>query len=257
MRKPVFSNSHIITSPAPAVAALNSFLPLQVCDVPVPPNLLYHIRKVSPPIPLSADLATTSRSHAFIKKIPHFYQQLMIAPRKSVFYDYNYKYKGVSLQASFSMLITLLFLVVLNFQSTKMILVFNIFSIFDLITLTYTKCYTSLSRNLTNYINQQKYFLTWFFNCFYLCQVIKIGWTINRKNFTFATKFIFVIGLISINCLKSTKFKVKCYKCLINLKFSESIRKKRDEYPSARIFKSKQLSVFNSLILFMIAPLLL
>ena len=136
--------------------------------------------------------------------------------------DYYYEYKGVSLQASFSMLITLLFQVVLNFQSTKMILVFNIFSIFNLITLTYTKCYTNLSRNLTNYINQQKYFMIWFFNCFYLCQVIKIAWIINRKNFTFATKFIFLIGLISIKCLQSTKFKVKCYRYFMSFLFSHS-----------------------------------
>ena len=80
----------------------------------------------------------------------------MIAPRKSVIYDYNYEYKGVSLQASFSMLITLLFHVILNFSQQKWLyLVFNIFSIFNLITLTYTKCYTNLS-NLTN-INQDKY----------------------------------------------------------------------------------------------------
>ena len=171
----------MITSPAPVVATLNSSLPLHVCDVLVPPNLLSHLRKISLPIPLSADLATTSKSHAFIKKFSYFHQQLMIVPRKSIFYDYNYKCKGVSLPASFSMWITLLFHIVLNFQSTKMILVFNIFSIFNLITLTYTKCYTNLSRNLTNYINQQKYFLIWFFNCFYLCQVIKIAWIINRK----------------------------------------------------------------------------
>ena len=85
VRKPVFSTSHVITSPAPAVATLNSSLPLYVCDVPVPPNFLCHVHKVSPPIPLSADLATTSRTHALIKKLPHFHQQLMIAPRKSVF----------------------------------------------------------------------------------------------------------------------------------------------------------------------------
>ena len=66
-----------------------------------------------------------------------------------------------------------------------------------------------------------------------------------------------MIGLISIKCLQSTKFKVKCYRRFINLKFSESIRKKCDEYPSARISKPKQLNVFNILILFMIAPLLL
>ena len=55
-----------------------------------------------------------------------------------MFYDYEYEYKDVSLQVSFSMLIALLFNVTLKFQSTKMILVFNIFSIFNLITLTYT-----------------------------------------------------------------------------------------------------------------------
>ena len=138
-----------------------------------------------------------------------------------------------------------------------MILIFNIFTILNLITLTYTKCYTNLSRNLTTYINQQKIFLIWFFNCFYLCEVIKIAWIINRKNFTFPSNFIFLIGLISIKCLPSTKFKVKRYRCFISLKFSESIRKKCDEYLSARISKPKQLNVFNILILVMIAPLLI
>ena len=93
-----------------------------------------------------------------VKKFSYFHQQLMIAPRKSVFYGYSYEYMVVSLQASFSMLITLLFRVIFNFQSTKMILVFNVFCTFNLITLTYVKCYTYLSRNLTNYINQHKYF---------------------------------------------------------------------------------------------------
>ena len=103
MRKPVFSTSHVLTSPAPAVVTLNCSLHLHVYDVSVPPNLLCYVRKVSPTIFLSDDLATTSRSHALIKKFYHFFQQLMISPRKSVFYDYNYEYKGVSLQASFSM----------------------------------------------------------------------------------------------------------------------------------------------------------
>ena len=89
-----------------------------------------------------------------------------------------------------------------------MIVVFNIFSIFNLITLTYMKFCTNLIRNLTNYINQHKYVLLWFFNCFYLCQVIKSARIINRKNFTFATKFTFLIGLISVKCLQSTKFNV-------------------------------------------------
>ena len=100
MCKSVFSTSHFNTYPDPAVVTLNSSLPLHVWDVPVPANLLCHVRKVSPPIPLSTNLNTTSKSHALIKKFPHFDQQLTIATRKSVLYDYNYEYKGVSLQAS-------------------------------------------------------------------------------------------------------------------------------------------------------------
>ena len=48
--KPAFSIFHVNTSPAPAVITLNSSLPLNVCDVPVPATLLCHDRKVSPPI---------------------------------------------------------------------------------------------------------------------------------------------------------------------------------------------------------------
>ena len=76
--------------------------------------------------------------------------------------------------------------------------------------------------------------------------IIKIAWIINQKNFTFANKFILLIGLISIKCLQSTKFKVKCYRCFINLKFSEFIRKKCDECPSASI------SFFNHILEFFI-----
>ena len=82
MCKLVFSTSHVNTSPDPAVFTLNFSLSLHVCDVPVPANLLCQVRKVSPPIPLSTNLNTTSESHALIKKFPHFQQQLTIAPKK-------------------------------------------------------------------------------------------------------------------------------------------------------------------------------
>ena len=142
-------------------------------------------------------------------------------------------------------------------MSTKINLAFNILSIFNLIILTYMKCYSNLSRSLTNYINQLKYILLWFFNCFYLCQALKIAWVINRKNFPSATKFLFLIGLISVKCLLSTKFKVKFYRCFINLKDSEPIKKTCDKNSGSRIHQPKQSNVFKLLILFMIAPLLL
>ena len=162
----LFLVPHVNTSLVPVVVTLNPSLPLHVCGELVPVNLLRHVHKVSPPIPVSVNLTTTSTFRVLIKKFPHFHQQQMIAPRKSAFYDYNYKYKGGSLQASFSILITLLFHVILNFQSTKMILAFNVFSIFNLITVTYMKYYTNWSRSLTNYINQHKYFLLWFFDVY-------------------------------------------------------------------------------------------
>ena len=67
VRKPVFSTSHANISPAPAVATLNSSLPLHVCDVPVAANLLCHVCKVSLSIPFSANVIITSTSHALIK----------------------------------------------------------------------------------------------------------------------------------------------------------------------------------------------
>ena len=100
-------------------------------------------------------------------------------------------------------------------------------------------------------------FFIWFFNCFYLCQAFKITWVINQNNFISATKFLFLIGLNSVKCLQLTKFKVKSYRYFINLEFCESIRKKGGKYSNARISKPEKLNVFNILILFMIAPLLL
>ena len=100
-------------------------------------------------------------------------------------------------------------------------------------------------------------FLIWFFNCFYLCPVIKVALIINRKTLALLLHLSFSIGLISIKCLQSTKFKVKCYRCFNNFKFSEYINNNRDKLPSIRICKPKQLNIFNILVMFMIAPFLL
>ena len=69
LRKLVFSSSQVNTS-TPAVVTLNSFLPLHGCNAPMPGNLLLcHVCKVSLPIPLSANVTITSKSHALNKKI--------------------------------------------------------------------------------------------------------------------------------------------------------------------------------------------
>ena len=115
MCKSVFSTSDVNTSPASAVITLNSYLPLHVCDVPVPKT--YNV--------------------TFVKCL-HPYLVLKMSPPYPHF------------MLSF---ITLLVHVILNFQLTKMILAFNVFSIFNLITLNYMKCYINLSWRLTNYIN--------------------------------------------------------------------------------------------------------
>ena len=100
-------------------------------------------------------------------------------------------------------------------------------------------------------------FLIWFFNCFYLCPVIKVALIINRKTLALLLHLSFSIGVISIKCLQSPKFKMKCYRCFNNFKFSEYIKKKFYKLPSTRISKPKQLNVFNILVLFMIAPFFL
>ena len=156
MRKFVFSTSRVNTSPAPAIFTLSSYLPLHVCDVPVPANLLFHVRKMSPPTSLSANVTNIFTSHAFIKKFPHFLLQLMIAPRKSVFLTIIMSTK-VPFCKRLLALVNLLLHVILNFQSTRMILAFNIFSVFNLMALIYMKCYSNLSRRLTSYINQHNF----------------------------------------------------------------------------------------------------
>ena len=131
--------------------------------------------------------------------------------------------------------IILLFNVILNFQSTKMILGFNIFSIFSifiLFVLIYAKFYTKFSLNLTYNITQHKCSLLWVFNCFYLCQVFKIAWIINQTNSTFTFKFLTLIILFCIKCLQLPSFKAKCYIYFIILEFCELIRENCDEFLS-------------------------
>ena len=91
-----------------------------------------------------------------IKKFPHFLLQLMIAPRKSVFLTIIMSTK-VPFCKRLLALVNLLLHVILNFQSTRMILAFNIFSVFNLMALIYVKCYSNLSRRLTSYINQHNF----------------------------------------------------------------------------------------------------
>ena len=119
--------------------------------------------------------------------------------------------------------ITLLFNVILNFQSTK-ILDFNIFRIFILFILIYAKFYTKFSLNLTYNITQHKCFLLWLFNCFYLCQVFKIARTINQTDSIFNFKSLILIILFCIKCLQLPRLKAKYYRYFTNLEFRELIR---------------------------------
>ena len=130
--------------------------------------------------------------------------------------------------------ITLLFNVILNFQSTKMIWIFNVLGIFILFILIYAKFYTNFSSNLTYYISQHKCILLWFFNCSYFCQFFKIDWLINQTDSTFTLKFLVLIVLfcIWIKCLQSSGLKAKCYWYFISLEFCELIREKCDEFLS-------------------------
>ena len=92
--------------------------------------------------------------------------------------------------------ITLLFHIILNFQPTKKILGFNIFSLFTLFTLIYAKHYTIFSLKLMFYMNQKK--------CFYYGLLIvfvfakKISLVIYQMDYTSTLKFLVLIVLFSI-----------------------------------------------------------
>ena len=115
MCKSVFSTSDVNASPASAVITFNSYLPYMF--------VIY--------------LCLQTYNVTFVKRL-HPYRFLKMSP--------PYPYFMLSF-------ITLLIHVILNFQLTKIILAFNVFSIFNLITLNYMKCYINLSWRLTNYIN--------------------------------------------------------------------------------------------------------
>ena len=128
--------------------------------------------------------------------------------------------------------ITLLFNVILDFQSTKIIFGFNIFSTFIFFILIYEKFYTNFSLKFTYYISQHKCFLLWFFNCFYFCQVFKITWLINQTDSTSTSIFLVFIVLLCIKCLKLSRFKAKCYRYFISPEFCKLIREKCGEFLS-------------------------
>ena len=64
--------------------------------------------------------------------------------------------------------------VVLMFDGTKMVLGFNIFSIFILFILIYVKFYTKFSLNLTYNITQHKCFLSWLLIVFVFAKFLKL-----------------------------------------------------------------------------------
>ena len=132
-----------------------------------------------------------------------------------------------------------------------MILGFNIFNIFILLTLIYAKFYTNFSLNLTYYITQPKCFLLCFFNCFYFCQVYKIALVINHSTSTF--KCFALIFLFCIKSLQLLRFKAKCYRWFITLEFCELIREKCDEFLSFilhALFYTVILIYFSSHVVF-------
>ena len=105
----------------------------------------------------------------------------------------------------------------------------------------------------TYYISQHKWFLWWFFNCFYFCHAFKIAWIINQTNSASTFKFLVLIVLLCIKCLQLSRFKVKCYSYFISLEFCELIREKCDEFLIFILhvlFYTKILTYFSLYVLF-------
>ena len=103
--------------------------------------------------------STSSTSTPSLLQLSATLPLLSLSPsplRKSVSCNYCCAYNSLFLQTALMFFITLLFNVILNFQSTKMILGFTIFSIFILVILIYAKFFTKFSLNLTYNITQHR-----------------------------------------------------------------------------------------------------
>ena len=155
VNKSILSVLTVSFIPAP-ILTVNPLMYLHSCNVLVSVNTTYHVHNVSPYIPLSVNTSAPVFNYAShnVRYVQHpkcvsFKSKVSVTP----------KFKYVSLSPLYTIFAAILLKTFSFTQSTKTILVGNIFSIIALFLLVYIRFHTKNGGRLINYIAQYKHFL--------------------------------------------------------------------------------------------------
>ena len=154
--KSVLSVSVVSFIPAPTLT-VNPVMSLHGRNILISVNTTCCVHNVSPYIPLSVNTSTPLVNYVS-HNLRHVQHPKCVAFKSKVSFTSKFKYVSSSLT-----------------QSTKAILVCNIFSIIALFLLVYIRFYTKNGGRLIHYIAQYKHFFTCFLDYLYICKSLKIA----------------------------------------------------------------------------------
>ena len=155
VNKSILSVLAVSFIPAPTLT-VNPVMSLHGCNVLVSVNTTYYVHNVSTYIPLSVN--TSAPVFNYVSHNVCYVQHPKCVPFKSKV-SVTPKFKYVSLSPLYTIFVAILLKTFSFTQSTKTILVGNIFSIIALFLLVYIRFYTKNGGRLINYRAQYKHFL--------------------------------------------------------------------------------------------------
>ena len=213
----MLSVSAVSFIPAPTLA-INPVMSLHGRNVLVSVSTTSHVRNVSPYILLSVNTSTPLVNYV-CHNVRHV-QRPKFVPFKSKV-SVTSKFKYVSSSPLYTIFVVILFHTFSFTQSTKAILVCNIFSIVALFLLVYIRFYTKIGGGLIYDIPQYKHFFTCFLDYLYICESLKIAWLISQTKFSSTFKILVLVALCLIKCFGTRAFLTKFHLCLRNFKLCE------------------------------------
>ena len=134
------------------------------------------------------------------------------------------KFKYVSSSPLYTIFVAILFNTFSFTQSTKAILVRNIFTIIALFLLVSIIFYTKNGGRLIYYIAQYKHFFICFLDYLCICESLKIASIINQTKFSSTFEIIVLVALFLIKCFGTQAFLTKFRLCLRNFKLHKKMQ---------------------------------
>ena len=144
--------------PAP-VLTVNLVMPVHGCNILVSVSTTFHVNNMSPYIPLSVNARTPLVDYVS-HNVRHVQRRKCMSLNSKV--SVTSKYQYVSLSPLYTIFVAILFNTFSFTQSTKAILVCNIFSYSALFLSVYIRFYTKNGGRLIYYIAKYKHFFTCF-----------------------------------------------------------------------------------------------